>query len=64
MRMQAALSSMICFSLGGAVPLLAGAFIKDPKWRLLIVILASTAALAVFGAVGKFGLLASCALDI
>ena len=28
---QAALSSMVCFSIGGAVPLLAGAFIRDAK---------------------------------
>lgn len=51
--MQAALSSMICFSVGAAVPLLSGAFIKDPKMRLLSVILASTVALAIFGAVGQ-----------
>lgn len=50
---QAALSSMICFSLGAAVPLLSGAFIEPPKWRLLSVILASTVALIVFGAIGK-----------
>ena len=51
--LQAALSSMICFSLGAAVPLLSAAFITDPKIRLVSVILASTVALAIFGAVGK-----------
>jgi VIT1/CCC1 family predicted Fe2+/Mn2+ transporter len=51
---QAALSSMICFSLGAAVPLLSGAFITAPKWRLLSVILSSTLALAVFGAIGAW----------
>ena len=44
---------MICFSLGAAVPLLSAAFITDPKIRLISVILASTVALAIFGAVGK-----------
>lgn len=43
---------MICFGIGGAVPLLGGGFINDPKFRLLSVILASTVALAIFGAVG------------
>lgn len=51
---QAALSSMVCFSLGAAVPLLSGAFITAPQWRLLSVILASTLALAVFGAIGAW----------
>jgi VIT1/CCC1 family predicted Fe2+/Mn2+ transporter len=51
---QAALSSMICFSLGAAVPLLSGAFITNGKWRLISVILASTAALLAFGAIGAW----------
>jgi len=51
---QTALTSMICFSVGAAVPLLSGAFITAPKWRLLSVILSSTLALAVFGAIGAW----------
>ncbi|KAL3679002.1 hypothetical protein R1sor_021958 [Riccia sorocarpa] len=50
--MQAALASAMAFSLGGGVPLLAGAFISSLKTRIIVVVTASSVALATFGAVG------------
>eukprot|EP00891_Asterochloris_glomerata_P009573 jgi/Astpho2/9573/Aster-03851 len=51
---QAAASSFICFSVGGAVPLIAAAFIHNNFWRIVSVALASTGALLVFGAIGAY----------
>ncbi|KAL3679001.1 hypothetical protein R1sor_021957 [Riccia sorocarpa] len=50
--MQAALASALAFSLGGGVPLLAGAFISSLRTRIVVVVTASSVALASFGAVG------------
>ena len=54
LRVQAAASSFICFSVGGAVPLIAAAFIHNNFWRIFCVALASTGALLVFGAIGAY----------
>ncbi|KAL3154742.1 hypothetical protein ABBQ38_011290 [Trebouxia sp. C0009 RCD-2024] len=51
---QAAISSLVCFGIGGGVPLLSAIFITDPKTRIIFVSLASTVALMVFGAVGAW----------
>ena len=51
---QAAISSLLCFAMGGAVPLLSAVFITDPKVRIILVSIASTIALLVFGAVGAW----------
>ncbi|EFJ06474.1 hypothetical protein SELMODRAFT_48764, partial [Selaginella moellendorffii] len=50
--MQAATASALAFSVGGAVPLLAGAFVGTYKYRLTALLVSSTAALAAFGALG------------
>ncbi|CAK9861520.1 unnamed protein product [Sphagnum jensenii] len=50
--MQAAVASAVAFSLGAAIPLLAGSFIVDTKYRIVSVVVTSTFALAGFGAVG------------
>ncbi|KAL2613769.1 hypothetical protein R1flu_025461 [Riccia fluitans] len=50
--MQAALASASAFSLGGGVPLLAGAFIPSIRIRMGVVVTVSSIALATFGAVG------------
>lgn len=49
---QAALASAVAFASGGCIPLLAGGFISDFKLRLSAVIISTSVALAVFGAVG------------
>ncbi len=54
MRSQAAVSSLLCFVMGAGVPLLGAVFFADPMTRLLAVIVASTLALAVFGAIGAW----------
>lgn len=50
--LQAAMASAIAFALGGAIPLLAGSFIANFTIRLTVIVLASTCALAAFGALG------------
>jgi VIT1/CCC1 family predicted Fe2+/Mn2+ transporter len=45
-------TSAFAFSLGAAIPLLSGAFLPDPRVRMLSVAAASTFGLALFGAVG------------
>jgi vacuolar iron transporter family protein len=52
--LQAAGASALAFSIGGLLPLLAGAFIKSFAARLSVVCGVSTIGLAVFGAVGAF----------
>ncbi len=51
---QAAISSLVCFAIGGAVPLLSAIFLIDPKIRIIIVSIASTFALLLFGAIGAW----------
>ncbi|KAI3820048.1 hypothetical protein L1987_13904 [Smallanthus sonchifolius] len=46
---QAAAASALAFSLGAIVPLLAASFIKPYKVRILVVVVAVTMALAIFG---------------
>ncbi len=48
------MTSAVAFSLGAAVPLLAGAFIDDQQQRMLAVTAASTLALLMFGALGAY----------
>ncbi|XP_024357279.1 vacuolar iron transporter homolog 2 [Physcomitrium patens] len=50
--MQAAIASSIAFASGGAVPLLAGGFIQDIRYRVTSVGICTALALALFGAVG------------
>ncbi|CAM6012006.1 unnamed protein product [Sphagnum balticum] len=50
--MQAAVASAVAFALGAAIPLLAGSFIVDTKYRIVSIVVTSTFALAGFGAVG------------
>ena len=52
--MQAALSSMISFTFGGGVPLLAAVFVRDSFWRLVSVSCAATAALISFGIISAW----------
>ncbi|KMT19517.1 hypothetical protein BVRB_1g011400 [Beta vulgaris subsp. vulgaris] len=52
--LQAAFASALAFSIGAIVPLLAASFIKDYKVRLAVVVVAVTAALAMFGWLGAF----------
>jgi VIT1/CCC1 family predicted Fe2+/Mn2+ transporter len=52
--LQACVTSMIAFSLGALVPLLSGAFIDDHNERVALVTVASTVALAMFGAFGAW----------
>ncbi|KAD6119438.1 hypothetical protein E3N88_10709 [Mikania micrantha] len=49
---QAAAASALAFSLGAIVPLLAASFIKPYKVRILVVAVAVTMALAIFGWLG------------
>jgi VIT1/CCC1 family predicted Fe2+/Mn2+ transporter len=42
----------VAFAMGGAVPLLAGSFISNTKYRLMSIVVTSTLALAGFGALG------------
>lgn len=51
---QAAISSLLCFAIGGGVPLLSAIFLTDPKIRIIVVSIASTFALLIFGAVGAW----------
>ncbi len=51
---QAAISSFVCFAIGGGVPLLSAIFLTDPKLRIIIVSIASTIALLLFGAIGAW----------
>lgn len=48
----ACITSAISFSIGAAIPLLSSSFIEDHVIRLIVVLVASTIALAVFGTVG------------
>jgi len=50
--MQAAFASAVAFSLGAAIPLLAGSFIVTTKYRIISIVLTSTMALIGFGAIG------------
>ncbi|KAH8951864.1 hypothetical protein BDL97_09G053400 [Sphagnum fallax] len=50
--MQAAFASAVAFSLGAAIPLLAGSFIVTTKYRIISIVLTSTMALTGFGAIG------------
>ena len=52
LRLQAAIVSGCAFSVGGAVPLLSAAFISDYQTRLAVLVLSSTLAFMVFGALG------------
>ncbi|XP_020572057.1 vacuolar iron transporter homolog 4-like [Phalaenopsis equestris] len=49
---QAAIASALAFSMGAAVPLLAAGFIRRYKVRLMVIAIAASMALAVFGWVG------------
>lgn len=50
--LQASLASAVAFTVGAAIPLLAGAFILDTQTRNLAVLAASTLGLLVLGATG------------
>lgn len=50
--LQASVVSGLAFSLGAAIPLLAGAFVSDYGARLACVAAASVAGLALFGSAG------------
>ncbi|KAJ1419918.1 Ccc1 family [Sesbania bispinosa] len=50
--LQAALASALAFSVGALLPLLAAAFIRDYKIRLVVVASVASLALLVFGGVG------------
>lgn len=52
--LQAALSSMISFTVGAGVPLIAAIFVLDPFWRLISVSAAATAALLSFGVISAW----------
>ncbi|KAK9827265.1 hypothetical protein WJX81_005507 [Elliptochloris bilobata] len=52
--LQAALASLGSFVVGAGIPLLAAAFSNDQRIRLACVLIASTAALLLFGAVGAW----------
>ncbi|KAL1189993.1 putative vacuolar iron transporter [Cardamine amara subsp. amara] len=49
---QAAVASAIAFSVGAVVPLLAAAFVKEYRLRVIVVVVAVTVALVVFGWLG------------
>lgn len=49
---QAAMASALAFSVGALVPLLAAVFLKEHKLRLVVVALAASFALVIFGGVG------------
>lgn len=50
--LQAAVASAIAFALGGAIPLLSGAFIANYTIRIVSIVIASTLGLVGFGALG------------
>lgn len=50
--LQAALASALSFSVGGVVPLLSGAFIREYRIRLIVIVIIASLALVVFGRVG------------
>ncbi|CAK9231701.1 unnamed protein product [Sphagnum troendelagicum] len=50
--MQAAVASAVAFSLGAAIPLLAGSFIINKNYRLISIVVTSSLALSSFGALG------------
>ncbi|CAL8470039.1 g9581 [Coccomyxa elongata] len=52
--MQAALASLLAFTVGGIVPLIGGFFISDPRIRLATVSALATVALLTFGATGAW----------
>lgn len=62
---QAAFASALAFSVGGSVPLLGAAFIKEHKMRLGLVVAVASLTLVVFGGIGaKLGrtpVVSSCA---
>ena len=49
---QAAFASALVFSVGGVLPLLAAAFIREHRARLGLVVAVASLALAVFGVIG------------
>ncbi|KAF7842647.1 vacuolar iron transporter-like protein 4-like [Senna tora] len=49
---QAAMASMVAFSIGGVVPLVGAIFIKDYKVRMCVVVALASLALVVFGVIG------------
>jgi VIT1/CCC1 family predicted Fe2+/Mn2+ transporter len=51
---QAAGASALAFSIGAALPLLAGCFIADPEARIIAVAAATTVGLLLFGALGAW----------
>lgn len=52
--LQASLTSALAFSLGAAIPLLAGAFIADSFTRILAVVAAATVGLLFMGGLGAY----------
>jgi vacuolar iron transporter family protein len=52
--LQASVTSALAFSVGAAVPLLAGAFIPDAQIRMAAVAGASSVALVLMGALGAY----------
>ena len=50
--MQAAVASAVAFASGGSIPLLSGSFITEFKYRLTAVVISTSVALALFGAIG------------
>eukprot|EP00878_Enallax_costatus_P009907 GHUV01010344.1.p1 GENE.GHUV01010344.1~~GHUV01010344.1.p1 ORF type:complete len:263 (+),score=54.54 GHUV01010344.1:301-1089(+) len=52
--LQASLTSALAFSLGAAIPLLAGAFVADALIRVLAVTVAATAGLILMGGLGAY----------
>jgi VIT1/CCC1 family predicted Fe2+/Mn2+ transporter len=50
--MQAAVASAVAFSLGAAIPLLAGSFIINKNYRMISIVATSSLALSSFGALG------------
>ncbi len=49
---KASAASALAFVVGAGLPLLSAAFIHDATWRLVSLVLTSTAALAAFGIIG------------
>lgn len=51
---QASIVSAIAFTAGAGIPLLAGAFVRDPVARIVAVAVSATIGLMVFGAIGSW----------
>lgn len=52
--LQAALASALAFTVGAGIPLLGAAFIRDANYRLVSLVVCSTAGLALFGGIGAW----------